>query len=318
MPAMPCERIRRRDEDVAADDEVAVAIAIRRRAEVGRILRHHPVIEILGMNQVGIGMMAAEIGKRRSVDHRSSGRAQGLLQDRPGIRSRDRMHRIEAHAESAGEHVADHVEIEKLLHQRLVVGDRIEDLDTHAVELAGPDPVERDIGRIGDQVAFDLLGFGEDRFGDLLGRRPSIGDVVLDAEIAVGSAGIVARRKHDAAEGLVLADDIGGGGRREEPALSDQHAPEAIGRRHLDRGLDHFAIMEAPVAANHQRLALEAFERIEDRLDEVLGIVLLLEGRHFLAQAGSAGLLVGEGLRGDSLDHRASHQVSRSFLYSRA
>ena len=41
----------------------------------------------------------------------------------------------------------------------------------------------------------------------------------------------------------------------------------------------------SPVAADHQRLALEALERIEDRLDEVLGIVRLLEDRHLLAQA---------------------------------
>ena len=124
----------------------------------------------------------------------------------------------------------------------------------------GFDTVERHIWRIGDQIALDLLGIGENRLGDLLGRRAAVGNIVFDAEVAIGPTGIMARREHDAAKGLVLADDIRRGRRRQKATLPDEHAPEAIGGCHLDRSLDHFAIMEAPVTADHQRLALETFE----------------------------------------------------------
>ena len=67
--------------------------------------------------------------------------------------------------------------------------------------------------------------------------------------------------------------------------------------------LHHFLVVVAAVAADHQGLAGEAFERIEDRLDEVLGIVRLLEDRHLLAQARGAGLLAFEWRGGDGQDH---------------
>ena len=63
------------------------------------------------------------------------------------------------------------------------------------------------------------------------------------------------------------------------PSLPDHHPAEAIGRRHADRHLHHLRVVVAAVAADHQRLARKAFERIEDRLDEVLGIMRLLEDR---------------------------------------
>ena len=47
----------------AADDEIAVAVAIRRRAKIGRGRRHREIIEMLGVDEIGIGMMAAEIGQ---------------------------------------------------------------------------------------------------------------------------------------------------------------------------------------------------------------------------------------------------------------
>src|SRR5690606_30996670 len=83
--------------------------------------------------------------------------------------------------------------------------------------------------------------------------------------------------------------------RRQDAAASDQNAAETVRRRHPDRQLDDLAIVEAAVAADHQRLARKTFQRIEDRLEEVFRIVLLLEYRDLLAQARSARLLVGKG-----------------------
>ena len=87
------------------------------------------------------------------------------------------------------------------------------------------------------------------------GRGPAIADIVLDAEIAVRAAGIVAGGEDDAAEGLAAADHAGGGGRRQEAALADQHPAEAVGGRHLEHGLDDLAVVVAAVAADHERLA---------------------------------------------------------------
>ena len=95
----------------------------------------------------------------------------------------------------------------------------------------------------------------------------------------------MACRKYHAAESLVFADHVGGGRRRKNTALTYHDAPEAIGGGHLDELLDHFAIIEASVAAHHKRLAFKPLQHIENRLDEVFGIIGLLEYRNLLAQA---------------------------------
>ena len=57
----------------------------------------------------------------------------------------DRVHGVEAHAEAAGEHGADRVEVEQRLHQRGIVGDRVDHLDGHVAGLDGADRVEVDV-----------------------------------------------------------------------------------------------------------------------------------------------------------------------------
>ena len=79
---------------------------------------------------------------------------------------------------------------------------------------------------------------------------------------------------------------------------------ETVRRRHADRDLDHLAVQEATIAADHQRLAgLFVAQRVEHRLDEILGIIGLLKDADLLAQARGAGLLVEIGLGRDGLDH---------------
>ena len=129
------QRIGRCHELSAPDDQIAVAVAIRCGAEIGRILRHHEIVEVLGIDEIGVGMVAAEIRKRRPVDHRPRRCLQHIFEDRLRIRAGDRMHRIEAHAEAGAKHLADGIEIEQRLHQPPIVGDRIDDLDRHLVQL---------------------------------------------------------------------------------------------------------------------------------------------------------------------------------------
>jgi hypothetical protein len=120
--------------------------------------------------------------------------------------------------------------------------------------------------RIGDQVAVDDLGAGEDRVGDLLGRRAAIADIVLDAEIAGRAAGIVAGRQDDAAEGLVLADDVEAAGVDRMPPCPTSTRPKPLAAAMLDGDLDDLAVEVAAVAADHQRLArrsLRALSKID-------------------------------------------------------
>ena len=129
------QRIRGRDELAAADDEVAVAVAVRGRAEIGRLRRHQQIVEILGVGEVRVGVMAAEIGQRRSVDDRARRRAEFALEDRVGVGAGDRVHAVEAHAEAGGEQRADRIEVEQRPHQRRIFRHRIDDLDRRVAEL---------------------------------------------------------------------------------------------------------------------------------------------------------------------------------------
>ncbi len=287
--------VRRRDEHAVADHHVAVAVAIRCRAEIRSAITHDRIIQGLGVDKVGVRVMAAEIFQRREIQHRAFRRAKAVFEDFLGIGAGDRAHRVERNPETGSDMGADRVEIEKLFHQLGVVCDRVENLDLHVVHLRGADRVKRNVVGLGNPVAVDQLGAFIDRIGDLFGRWAAIRGIVLDAEILVRPARIMARREDDAAEGLVFADHVGSRRRRQDAALADHHLAEAVGSGHLDRGLDHLAVEITAVAADHQGLALEVADGIEDRLYEILRVTRLGEDRHLLAQAGRAGLLVVEG-----------------------
>ncbi len=77
------------------------------------------------------------------------------------------------------------------------------------------------IGRVHGQNLGDRLSFGVNCIGDLLRRRSAIGRVELDAEVAVRAAGVVAGRKDQAAESLMLADDARCGGRGKDAIGAD-------------------------------------------------------------------------------------------------
>ena len=55
------QRVRWSHEPAPANDQVAVPVAIGCRSEIGRVGPHHQLIQFLGVPQVGVGMMAAEI-----------------------------------------------------------------------------------------------------------------------------------------------------------------------------------------------------------------------------------------------------------------
>ncbi len=258
--------------------------------------------------------MAAEVGQRRPVDHRSGARLQFALEDRMRIRTGDGVQPVEPHTEARGEEIADRVEVEQRLHQREILRDRVDDLDLGPLDLDGPEAVDVDVRGVRDLVRRDRLGVGEDRFGDVLRGGSAGADVVLDAEIAVRAAGIVARRQDDPAKGGERANQRRDGGGGENASLADDDAAEAVRRGDLDHDLDRLAVEKAPVAAEDERFPLKALERIESRLNEVFEIVRLLEDRDLLAQTRSARPLVGERLGGDGPDHRRTPKGRLDFM----
>ncbi len=301
------ETIGRRDETPAADDEIAVAVAVGRGAKIGRGVRHGEIVKMLGVHEVRVGVMSAEIGQGIAIDDASLRRAQRLFQDRARIRAGDRRHGVEFDRQAGAESLADAVEVEQRLHQRAIICDAVDDLDAQGADLRFTEPVDIDVFRLDDLEGCDLARAGVDRLGDLLGRRAAVGDIIFDAKVAVRAAWVVTRREHDPAEGFERADKRRDGRRRQNAALADHDAAEAVGGGDLQNGLDRFAIEVAAVPADDERLALIAFKAVENRLDEILEVMALLENRDFLSQARSARTLIDERRGGDRLRQYICH-----------
>jgi hypothetical protein len=254
------------------------------------------------------------------IHHAVPGCTQTVHQDLASIRAGHRVHRVELDPESAAQQGADRGEVEQRFHQPGIIRNRIDHRHGHIAGLVIARPVEGDIGRIGNAVLRDLFACREDRFGDLLRRGAAVGGVVLDAEIAVRSAGIVTGRQDDTAKCAIFADHAGGRGCRKYAALADQHAPVSVGCRHLQNDLDRFAVVKAAVASQHQRSTRRCSDGIKDALHEVFQIVRLPECRNTLAQSGSARFLIGKGSCLDSMDFHRCHEffiVVRSVFYHR-
>ncbi len=199
--------------------------------------------------------MAAEIRQRHEIHAGAFRRTESVFEDFLAVRPGDRMHGIEAEGEARLDQRADRVEIEQLFHQRGIIGNRVDDFHIHVAKLLGADRIDVGIRGLGDHILRNCLGAGEDCLGDFFRRRPAIAYIVLDAEIFGRAAGIVAGGQDETAESLVLADDVGSGGRRQNAALADEDTAKAVGRRHLDGDLHHLAIVVAAVTADHQGLA---------------------------------------------------------------
>ena len=82
------------DGNAAADDEVAVAIAVGGGTEIRCVVAHHQIVQFFGMHQIRVGVMAAEIGGRRAVEYRAFGCAEEVLENRMCIRAGDGVHGV--------------------------------------------------------------------------------------------------------------------------------------------------------------------------------------------------------------------------------
>src|SRR5262249_19819460 len=91
------QRVSRSDEKAASEDHIAIAVTVARRAEIRGIRPRHQVHQLGGMSLVRVGMMAAEILERTTVDDRARRSAETFFEQKFGIRTGHRVHRVEAH-----------------------------------------------------------------------------------------------------------------------------------------------------------------------------------------------------------------------------
>ena len=90
---------------------------------------------MLGIDEIGIGVMTAEIGQRHAIDDAALGGAERVFENGVRIGAGDRRHRVEFDRKTAAKSGADAVEVEQRLHQRAIILHAVDDLDAHVAEL---------------------------------------------------------------------------------------------------------------------------------------------------------------------------------------
>jgi hypothetical protein len=106
------------DEEIVAQNHVAIAIAIRGGPKVRGIVAKHNLHQVVGIHQVGVGVTAAKVFQGFPIHYGARRGIQPPLKDRFGIGAGDRMHGIHTDAKvAAGQQLLDLIEVKQGLHQ---------------------------------------------------------------------------------------------------------------------------------------------------------------------------------------------------------
>ena len=189
--------------------------------------------------------------------------------------------------------------------------DRVDDFGNHAPKALRPDGAKIDVGRVQRPVFGDLPGTGMNRLGDGFRSGTTVGHVVLDPEIPVPAAGIVARRQDQSTIRLQVPDDCGGSGRGQQTFPAHHDTPCAVGRRHPEDPLDRLGIEEPAVAPKDQGPSRQRSDRVEHRLHVVFEIALPHVGACPCPKPGRSGpLAINWGGLDDLQVHLSSHSAT--------
>ena len=285
-----------RDHEVPTNDHVAVGIAIGGGAHVWRIGGIHLGDQVGCVDRVRVRVQSTEVLTRLGVDHRARRRTQLAFQQGAGVGPAHRPHGVQAQAEARSQQAPDGVEIKQAAHQVGVVSYRVNYLHRHALQRQDVQGIQRQVGAVAGVDGLQLQASLVDGLGQRLGRRAAVGHVVLDAEVALRAAGVVAGRQHDAAAGAMAADHGADRRGRQDAALPHQHPGVALGSGQPQDALDRHPVVVAAIAPDHQGLAGGGGQNVKQGLHKIFQVQRLLEHRHFFAQAGGAGSLAGVGL----------------------
>lgn len=142
----------------------------------------------MGVDKIGVWVATIEIRRRLAVLC-CPGQTQLFLKDVLAIRTSDTGQTVEEDLEVGvvGEELLDQGEVEDILEHLSVVGSAVDDLDLEVSVGVCANLREIDIGDICDLVGLESLRGLVDLVGDALGRGATVGQVVLDTEIFVGT-----------------------------------------------------------------------------------------------------------------------------------
>mmetsp|Transcript_18911 Transcript_18911/g.58270 ORF Transcript_18911/g.58270 Transcript_18911/m.58270 type:complete len:443 (-) Transcript_18911:1492-2820(-) len=313
------QRVRRRDEELGAEDHVPVAVAVRGRAE-GRhclgsldratgLVDAHGLDEVDRVREVGVCVVSAEVVEGHGVQEAVRRQAERVHEERARVGARDAVHRVEDEGKvgSGEQRRLEDVEVENCFEKIQVRRDGVDDghaddaglvggLDDHVLHrrrVHGREVLAALDGRDGRRVRVDQIR-------QLFGRRAAVLAVVLDAKVLLGAARVVRGRQQEGAEALLpgraaLADDGGDGRSGRDAVLGEPDAAHAVrgGDLHDDLGGD--VVVVAPVAADEERHVLQIcagrFQGRERRLDEVVQVEAVREDFRFFPQTRRSGLL---------------------------
>ena len=146
------ERVTGGDERASAVDHVAVTVTVRGSTEVDLVLLDS-VDESVGVDKVGVGVEAAEVGLRCAVLGATSD-TKLLLEDLDTVVTGDTVEAVEEDLEVLvlGEELLDEVEVENVLEHLDVVLGAVDDLDLERAVGLGADGGEVNLRDVGDLV----------------------------------------------------------------------------------------------------------------------------------------------------------------------
>eukprot|EP00760_Papus_ankaliazontas_P002392 PhM_4_TR10976/c0_g1_i1/m.32671 len=290
------EGVGRGHEEGAAENHVAVGVTVGGGAEGGERARvdalllralarqAHLLDEHVGVRQVGVGVAPAEVRQRHSVHDALRGGAERLDDNLAGVRAADAVQTVvedlevgALHETLQGLHVEHGCEAGKVVHRG------VDNLDNVAIGAVRCNDGQVHVGdaRV-DLVLLNLECALVHGVREGLVRGAAVLAVVLDAEVGVGTTGVVRGRQDEAAEELVgaepltVADDRAHGRGRHAAVLAHDNLLDAVRNGHLHNNLRGLGAVVAAVATKGQCAVLEGVgaEHVEDGLYEVVEVVL--------------------------------------------
>lgn len=268
-----------RHECAGTVDHVAVTISVRGGTK-GNVVLVDLLDQRVGVDEVGVGVSTVEVGRGDAVLGRAR-QSQLLLKDVLAVRASDTGQAVEEDLEVGlvGEELLDQGEVEDVLQHLGVVGSAVDDLNLEVAVRLGANGRQVNVGDVGDLVGLEGLGGFVDLVGDTLGGGATVGQVVLDTKVLVGTCsgavvstrrpkqiktyqdrsklttGVVAGRQEDTTSGLALSDDVAGSRGGQDAILADQELLDAICGTNLCTELDDLGVPESAVTTDDKERA---------------------------------------------------------------
>lgn len=176
------------DEAVGTVDHVTVTVTITGGTEVHAV-GVDGLDELVGVHEVGVGVTAAKVRLGLAVHCAAGGQTELLDEDIHAVGSGHTVHAVEQDLEVlvGAEELLDQIEIKDLLHHGHVVGGRVNDLNLEGAVVLDANGGGIDIGNIEVFVGSEGLRGLEDLVGNTLGGGSTVGQVVLDTKVILGT-----------------------------------------------------------------------------------------------------------------------------------